>query len=434
VASFTFAGSNGDLPTSFDYMNTPAIIIAGISKQYQIGGRAERYQTFREAIVHTAKAPLTRFKRLAGKVAESETFWALKDVSFSVEPGEVVGIIGRNGAGKSTLLKILSRITEPTSGSVRVRGRIGSLLEVGTGFHSELTGRENIFLNGSILGMARREIDRKFDQIVHFAGVERFIDTPVKRYSSGMTIRLGFAVAAHMEPEILIVDEVLAVGDVEFQRKCFGKMDDVARSGRTVILVSHDLVAIETLCRSSVLLERGTVRACGPAAEVVRDYLAGFDKEILACVFPEEPSRDAEVTHIGISDPFGEPACRVTTADILTLRIDCQIRRRRPDLKLAFMLNDSRERPVFASCPPDDGEVHPTESGRYSYLIRLPQPILMAQRYSVTVSMYSDGDGVIHQCPHALVFDVVPAATPIYRAEPKRAGVVQMKCHWRLQR
>jgi lipopolysaccharide transport system ATP-binding protein len=412
-------------------MQTPAIDIDRIGKRYQIGGPAERYQTLREAIVRTTKAPVARFRRLTGKVDDRETFWALQNVSFSVEPGEVVGIIGRNGAGKSTLLKILSRITEPTTGTVRIRGRIGSLLEVGTGFHSELTGRENIYLNGSILGMTRREIDGKFDQIVDFAGVERFIDTPVKRYSSGMTIRLGFAVAAHMEPEILIVDEVLAVGDVEFQRKCFGKMDDVARSGRTVILVSHDLVAIEKLCKSSVLLEQGTVRVCGPAAEVVRDYLAGFDKEILQCDFPEEPGRDAEVTRIGLSDPSGQPARQVTTADILTLRIDCHIRRRRPDLKLAFMLNDSRERPVFSSCPPDDGEVYPTESGRYSYLIRVPRPILMAQRYSVTVSIFADGDGAIHQCPHALVFDVVPVATPIYRAEPKRAGVVQMKCLWR---
>jgi lipopolysaccharide transport system ATP-binding protein len=414
-------------------MNTPAIIIDGISKQYQIGGPVERYQTFREAIVRTAKAPLVRFKRLAGQVDKKETFWALRDVSFSVEPGEVVGIIGRNGAGKSTLLKILSRITEPTSGTVRIRGRVGSLLEVGTGFHNELTGRENIYLNGSILGMTRREIDRKFDQIVDFAGVERFIDTPVKRYSSGMTIRLGFAVAAHLEPEILIVDEVLAVGDVEFQRRCFGKMGDVARSGRTVILASHDLVAIEKLCKSSALLERGTVRARGPAADVVRDYLADLDEEILERVFVEEPSRDAEVTRICVSDPSGQPTSRVTTADILTLRLDCHIRRRRPDLKLAFMLNDSRERPVFASCPLDDGEAYPTEPGRYSYLIRVPEPILMAQRYSVTVSIYAYDDGPIHQCSNALVFDVVPMATPIYRAEPKRAGVVQMKCQWQRQ-
>src|SRR3970040_909395 len=192
-------------------MSTPAIVVDGISKQYQIGLREEKYRTFREAIVRAAKAPLARFQRLAGRIDADETFWALKDVSFEVQPGEVVGIIGRNGAGKSTLLKILSRITEPTSGRIELRGRVGSLLEVGTGFDRELTGRENIYLNGAVLGMKKAEIDRKFDEIVDFSGVEKFLDTPVKQYSTGMHVRLAFAVAAHLEPDILIVDEVLAV-------------------------------------------------------------------------------------------------------------------------------------------------------------------------------------------------------------------------------
>jgi lipopolysaccharide transport system ATP-binding protein len=197
----------------------------------------------------------------------------LKDVSFEVELGEVVGIIGRNGAGKSTLLKILSRITEPTSGRCKFRGRIGSLLEVGTGFHPELTGRENIYLNGSILGMSRREIDRKFDEIVAFTDVERFLDTPVKRYSSGMFVRLGFAVAAHLEPEILVVDEVLAVGDAAFQKRCLGKMKDVSQDGRTILLVSHNMATLEALCSRCILLENGTLRTQGPTHEVISDYL-----------------------------------------------------------------------------------------------------------------------------------------------------------------
>jgi lipopolysaccharide transport system ATP-binding protein len=253
-------------------MTKPAIIVDRISKQYQIGLREQRYQTFREAIVRTARAPLERFKRLAGRVDQDETFWALKDVSFEVRPGEVVGIIGRNGAGKSTLLKILSRITEPSEGEVRLRGRVGSLLEVGTGFHTELTGRENIYLNGSILGMSRREIDRKFDEIVDFSGVERFIDTPIKRYSSGMNIRLGFAVAAHLEPEILIVDEVLAVGDFEFQKKCLGKMNEVATSGRTVLFVSHNMAAVESLCSRAILLESGELVEEGGTDEIIKRY------------------------------------------------------------------------------------------------------------------------------------------------------------------
>src|SRR5882672_9793563 len=218
----------------------PIVRVEGLSKQYRIGAREAGYDTLRESIVGMVRAPFERLRRRNGK-RNSETIWALKDVSFDVAPGEVVGIIGRNGAGKSTLLKVLSQITEPTTGFVDVTGRIGSLLEVGTGFHEDLSGRENTYLNGAILGMNKAEIDGKFDEIVAFAEIDRFIDTPVKHYSSGMYMRLAFAVAAHLETEILLVDEVLAVGDAAFQRKCLGKMDDVAREGRTVLFVSHDM-------------------------------------------------------------------------------------------------------------------------------------------------------------------------------------------------
>ena len=256
-----------------------AIRIENLSKRYRVSHDAPRgaygYRTFRDELTRLAKAPwrLAKGRReTARQSATTEDFWALKDVAFAVEPGEVVGIIGRNGAGKSTLLKVLSRITKPTTGRVELRGRVGSLLEVGTGFHPELSGRENIYLNGAILGMTRGEIARRFDEIVAFAEVERFLDTPVKRYSSGMYVRLAFAVAASLEPEVLIVDEVLAVGDMAFQRKCLGRMREVGRSGCTVLFVSHNMPAVESLCSRAVLLDGGRVVADGDVQPLVSEY------------------------------------------------------------------------------------------------------------------------------------------------------------------
>ena len=250
----------------------PIIKVEGLGKRYRLGEGGEGYRTLRESVAGALRSPLRRFRGRAGGGAE--TLWALGDVSFEVAPGEVLGVIGRNGAGKSTLLKILTRITEPTEGRVELYGRVGSLLEVGTGFHPELTGRENVFLNGAILGMRRGEIERRFDQIVEFSGVERFLDTPVKRYSSGMYTRLAFAVAAHMEPEILLVDEVLAVGDYEFQKKCVGKMRDVSEGGRTVVFVSHNMGVVSNLCTRVVWLDGGRVRAQGETQEVVAAYVS----------------------------------------------------------------------------------------------------------------------------------------------------------------
>lgn len=251
-------------------MSDVAIRVEGLGKQYRLGGAQERYSTLRDQIGKWTS--VRRLLRRARRSAARPTFWALKDVSFEVNRGEVVGIIGRNGAGKSTLLKILSQITEPTEGGADIYGRVSSLLEVGTGFHPELTGRENIYLNGAILGMPRSEIVRKFDEIVAFAAVERFIDTPVKFYSSGMYMRLAFAVAAHLEPEILIVDEVLAVGDAGFQKKCIGKLGDVARGGRTVLFVSHNMAAVQALCQTAILLRAGRVAKMGPSANLVLEY------------------------------------------------------------------------------------------------------------------------------------------------------------------
>ncbi len=246
-----------------------------LSKSYRIGKAQER-SNGRWSFLQTAAAPFRYLASTLRPPAPDETIWALKDVSFEVKRGEVVGIIGRNGAGKSTLLKILSRITEPTSGRAVINGRVGSLLEVGTGFHPELTGRENIYLNGAILGMRRTEIERKFDEIVDFSDIEKFLDTPVKRYSSGMYVRLAFAVAAHLEPEILLVDEVLAVGDTAFQKKCLGKMEDITKKGRTVLFVSHNMLAIENLCPRSIWVDAGKIREDGDSRKLVHAYLSGF--------------------------------------------------------------------------------------------------------------------------------------------------------------
>jgi lipopolysaccharide transport system ATP-binding protein len=250
-----------------------SIRVEGLGKHYRIDHQAQRYRTLRDSLAGLTRSPIRRLLRRT-EAGRGEDFWALRDVGFEVEPGQIVGIIGRNGAGKSTLLKVLSRITRPTTGRVELRGRVGSLLEVGTGFHPELTGRENIYLNGSILGMRRREIERRFDEIVAFSEVEQFLDTPVKRYSSGMYVRLAFAVAAHLDTEILLVDEVLAVGDARFQKKCMGKIEEVATGGRTIVLVSHQMGAIQRLCNRAVLLDHGRLVACGPKDEVIPMYMS----------------------------------------------------------------------------------------------------------------------------------------------------------------
>jgi lipopolysaccharide transport system ATP-binding protein len=289
-------------------MATSSVIACeGLSKEYVLGVRLDG-RTLRETVTRFAVDTLRRGERREG--AARDRLWALRDVSFDVGEGEVVGIVGRNGAGKSTLLKIIARLTEPTSGRARIRGRLGTLLEVGTGFHGELTGRENIFLNGAILGMRRREIRRRFDEIVAFAEVERFLDTPVKRYSSGMTVRLAFAVAAHLEPEILLVDEVLAVGDVGFQRKCIGKMSQVASEGRTIMFVSHNMAVIQALCRRGIVLDGGAVVADAPIAEAVKHYLSGVERsavENLEARVDRSGWNEVILTGVSVAAPDGSP-------------------------------------------------------------------------------------------------------------------------------
>lgn len=294
-------------------MSNPIIKVNDLSKRYRIGAKEQGYKTIREVIVDIISAPvrnlaklrkLTKFKSGQSQ-NEEDVIWALKDICFEVNEGEVLGIIGRNGTGKTTLLKILSRITEPTSGAIEINGRVSSLLEVGTGFHPELTGRENIFLNGAILGMRKREIEQKFDEIVDFSEIEKFIDTPVKRYSSGMYVRLAFAVAAHLEPEILLVDEVLAVGDVLFQKKCLGKMGEVAKEGRTVLFVSHNMESIRKLCTRGIILHEGMVVMEGSADEAVSKYLG------------EKMDRTAERTWPDINKAPGDDVVRMRAVRVL---------------------------------------------------------------------------------------------------------------------
>jgi lipopolysaccharide transport system ATP-binding protein len=381
----------------------PIIKVSGLSKKYRIQTQASSYDTLRDALTRMARSP---FRNLRERwTGNGETIWAVKDVSFEVLPGEVVGIIGRNGAGKSTLLKILSRITEPTSGKVELYGRVGSLLEVGTGFHPELTGRENIYLNGAVLGMRKAEIDRKFDQIVAFAELERFLDTPVKRYSSGMYMRLAFAVASHLEPEILIVDEVLAVGDAAFQKKCLGKMEDVAHEGRTVLFVSHNMAAIRTLCGRTLWLDEGQIMRIGPTAQVVADYVQEGAASTLERVW-EDPAtapgnekvkiRSARVRTV----PEGqEQSISIHTPFQLEFEFWNQITE--PVLNFTMHLYTIEGTYVFATC----SQVGARQQGLIKEVVKIPGEFLNAGIYSVTIQIVEDARSLdLH--PGILSFEV----------------------------
>jgi len=297
----------------------------GLGKMFRIGGERQAYRTLRETLVQAARRPLERIRHPGAATHVSEDLWALKDVDLEVRRGESLGIIGRNGAGKSTLLKVLSHITQPTEGRVEIRGRVASLLDVGAGFHPELTGRENIQLNGAILGMRRTEIRSKFEEIVEFSEIGRFLDTPVKRYSSGMYVRLAFAVAAHLQPEILIVDEVLAVGDAAFQKKCLGKMEDVAGHGRTVLFVSHNMATVTTLCSRAVLLDNGSLVESGPTREIVDAYLQR-GREASSTPLTQRIDRSGEgsvrFTALGLEDGAGNAITMATSGRPVTMRLD----------------------------------------------------------------------------------------------------------------
>ena len=376
-------------------MTEPAIVLENITKLYRVGMRAQRPDTLVGSAVWRAKSALREYKRLRqlGRFDDEtggDILWALRDVSFEVPPGQVLGIVGRNGAGKSTLLKILSRITPPTKGRARVRGRIASLLEVGTGFHPEFTGRENIFLNGTILGMSEKEIRRKLDSIVDFAGVERFLDTPVKRYSSGMSVRLAFAVAAHLEPEVLVIDEVLAVGDAEFQAKSLGKMKDVSQAeGRTVLFVSHNLGAVRQLCERPILLESGAVVMDGDPALVIERYLqSGVVAERLATWSngSRPASDEIELSSIAIRDARGGTSAALQTSEDLHIDVRYTVKTAIRDMRVVLTLLTGDGTAVFMS---SDYHAQPAArlrpEGNYLTRCRLPGNLLNAGNYLAVI-------------------------------------------------
>jgi len=381
-------------------MNHTALRVEGLGKRYRIGERREAYKTLRDGIANAAGGSLRQLKGLFGENRSAREsgptdYWALRDVSFDVNHGEVVGVIGKNGAGKSTLLKILSRITEPTEGRARVFGRVGSLLEVGTGFHPELTGRENIYMNGAILGMSKADIDRRFDEIVAFAEIDTYLDTPVKRYSSGMQLRLGFAVAAHMEPEILIVDEVLAVGDAAFQKKCMGKMGDVASGGRTVLFVSHNMAAVQHLCSQAILLAGGKVAKIGPTPAIVQQYLsprnAGAQAELSSGIlYSAEPSTelDYQVTKIAMLDHAGRPLNKLHTWDYVKFRVEFQSKKRVPSASLDLQITSpDGARVVWCSTQPDSNVPFDIQPGRSHVDCVFPQFPLTAGAYYIAAAL-----------------------------------------------
>jgi homopolymeric O-antigen transport system ATP-binding protein len=400
-----------------------AIRIRGLGKRYTIGAR-EQYDTLRDRIAAAASRP---FRRLApGGLGASTTIWALRNVTHEIRRGEVVGIIGGNGAGKSTLLKILSRITTPTEGEVEIHGRVGSLLEIGTGFHPDLTGRENIFLNGAILGMRKTEIERKFDEIVDFAEVGEFIDTPVKHYSSGMYVRLGFAVAAQMEPEILIVDEVLAVGDVHFQRKCLGRLDDVARGGRTVLFVSHNMAAVQRLCTSAMLLDRGRLARIGDVRSTVAAYLGGEARGGFAAA---ARTGEAQILSADLEDLDGRPLENPLCSDPIVCRIRFALPRRSPGTRVGMGVLACDGTTVFTTNNADAGATCPSGPGEFDACVTIPPNTLLAGDFHLALCLWNAGAILDLQEP-ALSFAVEPGGSPLYAERATRKGYVHIDCAW----
>lgn len=413
---------------------TPAIAVANLSKRYRIGARQQQgYRTLREAITETAAAPLRTMKRFWNKAnQERDAIWALKDVSFEVQPGEVVGIIGRNGAGKSTLLKILSHITEPTDGRVTLHGRVGSLLEVGTGFHPELTGRENIFLNGAILGMTRREIRRKFDEIVAFAEIAQFLDTPVKHFSSGMYMRLAFAVAAHLEPEILLVDEVLAVGDAAFQRRCLDYMGQLARSGRTIILVSHDMNIVPRLCSTAILLDRGHLRQAGCSHEVVDAYLSLLkhptDEDDLAGKNRTGDGR-ARFADLKLTDATGTPIHAHASGADLTFQIAIESTCDLSDVALAINVHTLSGARLLSSWTKEHDMALSLTKGRNTIrccFFSIP----LRPGHSVSVGLWMESHGVIDSVEDAKIIQIVDGLATSHLSPDKNQGIFAFASKW----
>lgn len=424
-------------------MSEIAIRAEKLGKQFTIGTSKEKYPTLRESISQTVSAPLRWLKGAAHKDEKlvPNKIWALRDVSFEVRKGQVLGVIGRNGAGKSTLLKILSRVTEPTEGTAEIHGRVGSLLEVGTGFHPELTGRENIYLNGAILGMKGSEIERKFDEIVDFSEVSQFIDTPVKRYSSGMYLRLAFAVAAHLEPEILVVDEVLAVGDAEFQRKCMGKMSDVAQEGRTVLFVSHNMSAILRLTEEAIVLDKGRMVYRAPTPQAVDFYMeAGFSEEGERTWRREDiPAEAAPFRPIAmrVKDSRGQVVDTLRSTDTASIEIEYHLDAPLTGLRVGLYLVTMRGEYVMTAFDTDNPamfEQHTArQPGRYISRCSLPANFLNEGRYVLGVNASSYRIKRYFQDDHALAFTVDATGAPGKHWPEARLGPVRPALDWTIE-
>lgn len=414
-----------------------AIKVEHISKRYRLGLKDEMHDSFGAMVVDALKSPLKNYKKYRSLYKfeddnDSESvLWALRDVSFDVKEGEVLGIIGGNGAGKSTLLKVLSRITEPSSGRVEIHGRIGSLLEVGTGFNPELSGRDNVYLNGVVLGMRKKEVDARFDEIVAFSGIEKFIDTPIKRYSSGMKVRLAFAVAAHLEPEILIVDEVLAVGDDEFQRKCLGKMSEVSQSGRTVFFVSHTMSAVNSLCSRVIWMKAGQVNMDGSPAEVIGAYLsasahAGLGNAVFCGENPEGPFR-LQRARVFLSDEDYVPAVNYDQTAKIAIRYE--VAEPIKNLVVNIVLSDSLGNSIFASSDSDTatkpGNIR--APGVYESVCVLPSRMMRPGRYFVSIRAFEPKVRGFCVKENAMAFEVTDVNFPL---NPIRPGVIMPVLDW----
>ncbi|MDB4409382.1 ABC transporter ATP-binding protein [Gammaproteobacteria bacterium] len=419
-----------------------AIKAENLGKRYIIRHKKEsaRYETFGESLMQGGRWALGKIKHpfasSAPGSATHEEFWALRDIAFEINRGDRVGIIGRNGAGKSTLLKVLSRITEPTTGKISINGRIASLLEVGTGFHPELTGRENIFLNGAILGMSRKEIREKFDEIVVFAEVEKFLDTPVKRYSSGMYVRLAFAVAAHLEPEILIVDEVLAVGDTQFQKKCLGKMEEVGEAGRTVLFVSHNMSVINALCNKGILLDAGKVASTGKVSSVISDYMqaghaANGHRFVRGDVAISEEK--AYIDEASVLDAERKLSPSIFINKQAYLDIVWKLNVNAPFLRVGFEIIDSMGVVVVSSMDTDSTDLHgrPRKAGVYHETMEIPPFLLMPGTYSVRVFAGIPRIERIMEVEDLLGFEVVDNESHLsHVANSRRAGYIATPLTW----
>lgn len=417
-------------------MDDVVIRTENISKKYVIGENVP-YKALRDEITKLFTAPFRKAKNRAGLKKENGYIWAIKDVSFEIKKGEVVGIIGKNGAGKTTLLKILSRITEPTNGYAEVHGRVGSLLEVGTGFHPELTGRENIYLNGAILGMKKLDIDSRFDEIVTFAEVEKFIDTPVKRYSSGMYVRLAFAIAAHLEPEVLLVDEVLAVGDVAFQKKCLGKIKGVACEGRTVLFVSHNMGMISTLCKEAVLLKEGRVDFIGPPRQAIDRYLGNIIENAVLkkkWVFREAPgTEDVKIRSVAIIDKSGTEKLYFSTTEPIFVVIEYWVLNENIRVNVGFSLFDEHGNRICGVGNYKEVVEPIREKGLYKSKCTIPGNLLNSGRHTITVEGYlnvSDHRINVHHC---IGFETVDDQR-MHSTYVKWAGIIKPEFKWESER